>query len=216
MNSKLKAGVEIVLIVGVFIFISYLAQANTEFFEELIRNNLVGMVFYFFFVVLAIVIAPLGAFPFHPIAANVWGVLPAFLLIWSGVCFGAFIAFVLSRRYGVKLIRKFISIERIHEIEKKIPKENVVLSVVISRLILPVEVGSYFFGLFSRIKLFPYMVATIVGTAPMAFLSSYVGTLPVLFQIDAVLIFFIVVLFWGIRRLRGELSNSKEKVTSFF
>lgn len=202
MDSKLKAGVEIALVVGVFIFISYLAQENTEFFETFISNDIVGMVFYFWFVVSAIVIAPLGAFPFHPIAANVWGWLPAFLLIWSAVCFGAFIAFILSRKYGVKLIRRLVSLEKIYEIEKKIPEENVVLSVVISRLILPVEIGSYFFGLFSRIKLFPYMIATIVGTAPMAFLSSYFGTLPIIFQIDAVLIFFIVVILGAIVKLR--------------
>jgi len=191
---KIKAGLQIGFVVGAFIFISYLAQSNTEFFEELIKNDAVGMIVYFFLVVIAIVIAPFEIFLFHPVVANVWGWIIAGFLIWGGVCVGSLIAFVLSRKYGVKLVRKFISLEKIHKIESKIPERNLFLSVLILRMILPAEIVSYFFGLFSKIKLLPYMIATIIGTMPLAFLVSYVGTIPMILQIDVVLIFLIIVM----------------------
>jgi len=50
---------------------------------------------------------------------------------------------------------------------------------------VPVDVLSYVLGLFSRMKSAPYFFATLIGVAPFAFVFAYAGTLPFLYQMEA-------------------------------
>ena len=49
------------------------------------------------------------------------------------------------------------------------------MSVVLLRMVLPVDVLSYALGFFSDISLWRYTTATIIGIAPFAFIFAYAG-----------------------------------------
>ena len=46
------------------------------------------------------------------------------IINWVGWSIGSIIVFCISRKYGVPLIKRFISLKKLNKLESKIPKEN--------------------------------------------------------------------------------------------
>ena len=195
MNSKIKAILELFVILLIFVFISYLVQSNLYFFQNLIgKNILTGIIIYFFIVILAIVVAPIASTPLIPVISNLWGWQLAVVVSVISWTIGSVIVFILCRKYGVKIVRRLVSLKEIHKFEKKIPEENLFLSTVFLRMIIPVDILSYALGLFSKIKFWPYTIATFIGIIPFTILLSYLGTIPFIYQIIILLITLIIIL----------------------
>ena len=194
MDNKLKSFIEIIIVIILFVFFSWLVQSNLGFFKNLLEGNFSGMLIYVFVVIVSIVIAPISTIPLLPIASNLWGVFAAATLSIFGWTIGAFIVFIISRKYGVPLVRKFVSLKNIYRIENKIPKENVFWTVVFLRMVIPVDILSYTLGLFSKIDLKTYMLATFIGIIPLAFVFAYVGKMPFIYQVIVFLITGIIIL----------------------
>ncbi len=183
MKEKVKAFLGALFIIFLFILVSQLVKRNHEFVYGIIGDGFSGILIYLLIIVVAIVIAPISMMPFVPIASNMWGWYYAALIHIVGWSLGSFIVFFLSRKYGVPLIKKFVSLEKINEIEKKIPKGEVFLGIVVLRMITPVDVLSYALSLFTKIGFRTYALATIIGIIPFAFAFSYLGTVPIYYQI---------------------------------
>ena len=124
MNKKLKGLIEILIIIFVFVLFSYLIQKNIGFFEGFIGNNILGMIIYTIIEITSIVIAPITTLPIIALASNLWGWFLAGVISAFAWSVGSLIAFFIGRKYGVDLIKKFVSLEKIHEIENKIPKNH--------------------------------------------------------------------------------------------
>ena len=193
-KNKIKSLVGVFLIIFFFIIASYIAQNYVKELQEYIGAGFVGMILYIDILVIATVIAPLNAVPLLPVASVLWGWFFAGLLSIAGWTLGALIAFSLARRYGAPLVRKFSSLEQIEKYEKLIPKENIFLSIVFLRIAVPVDILSYLLGLFSHIPLSTYLIATLIGISPFAFIFAYVGTLPLYYQIIAFVTAIIIIL----------------------
>jgi uncharacterized membrane protein YdjX (TVP38/TMEM64 family) len=58
-------------------------------------------------------------------------------------------------------------------------------SIVLVRLVLPMDVISYVLGLFTDIEWPKYVAATAIGLTPSAFLLAYLGKLPNAYEIIA-------------------------------
>jgi len=194
MNKKREAVLGILVIAVLFILASYLVQTNMEFFEELIGDSIWGMLIYVLLAISAIVIAPIATLPLMPVASNLWGIPTTVFLAVTGWSIGSFIAFVLARKYGVDIVKRFISLENINKIERKIPEKHVFFSVVFLRMVIPPDILSYALGLFSKIKLRTYTIATVIGLIPFAFVFAYLGTVPFYYQITALLVAILVLL----------------------
>ena len=167
-----------------------------------------GMTVYVLITVAAIVIAPISTLPLLPIASNLWGWVTAAILSIIGWTIGSLIAFALARKYGVSLISKFISIEKINKFERMVPKENFFWSVVFLRMAIPVDILSYALGLFSKIKTKSYFFVTLIGVTPFAFVFAYAGKMPFVYQILALLLAWVIILFGlMIRRIRLGSQN---------
>ncbi len=139
-------------------------------------------------------VAPVSALPLLPIASNVFGWVVAGWLSVVGWLIGSAIAFILSRRYGRPLVEKVVSLDKIGKIEKMIPEENLFWSIVFLRMSVPVDILSYVLGLFSHVKFRTYMLASLIGIIPFAFVFSYLGTLGIYYQLLALLIALIIIL----------------------
>jgi len=206
----IKTIIEISLILIIFILFSYIIQTNLEEIQKLIKNNILGMIIYVLITILAIVIAPISTLPLLPIASNLWGANISAVLSIIGWTIGALIAFIIARKYGVSIIQKFISLEKIYKLEKLIPQRNVFWSVVFLRMIIPVDILSYALGLFSKIKTRDYFIATLIGVTPFAFVFSYLGVMPLKYQIPAIIIT-IIIIFSGIITSKKYILTTQER-----
>lgn len=66
-----------------------------------------------------------------------------------------------------------------------LPKRYLFIAVVFLRIALPVDLLSYALGLFGVMRFWPYIIATIIGVTPFAFIFSYIADFDVLFQLGA-------------------------------
>jgi uncharacterized membrane protein YdjX (TVP38/TMEM64 family) len=190
-NKKLKSIGVILLIIGLFILLSYIAQKNIAFFKNYIKDDILSMVFYVLILILSTIFAPIDLAFLMPIASAVWGWFIAGILSLIGWTIGSALVFVLSRRYGVPLIERFTSLEKLHEYEKLMPTQHIFAQIVLLRLVIPLDIVSYTIGLLTEVKFIPFIIATFIGFLPCALILAYLGTLPAFLQIIG---FFILVL----------------------
>lgn len=183
-KSLLKSLLPILILVIFFIACSYFAQNYEVYYLETIKSEgLLGILIYIIVCILSTVVAPLSNLPLIPLASGIWGPnITAFASI-IGWMIGAIIAFYLSRKYGRNLVEKIVSKEKLNNLEKKIPDRNIFMTILILRMIVPVDILSYILGLFKNISWKIYLPATIIGIFPFAFIFSYLGTLPIKYQI---------------------------------
>ncbi|MCK4552928.1 VTT domain-containing protein [Candidatus Pacearchaeota archaeon] len=209
MNKKIKGLIEIIIVIVLFIWASYVVQTNLDYFENLVVNDFAGIIVFIFIEIISIVIAPVTTLPLIAVASNLWGWFFTGLINIFSWTIGAWIAFILGRKYGYKIIKRFISLEKIHNLEKKIPQEHLFWSVVLFRIILPVDVLSYALGIFTKIKLKNYLLATIIGITPFAFVIAYLGKVPFYYQIVFFEIAFIIFAVWWVIKswLSKKISN---------
>lgn len=197
--KKRGAIIKFIVVALLFILASYLAQRYMGLLMDMAGAGISGIVIYILLLVVAIVLAPVTTLPLLPFAATTWGWFWAAIYSIIGWTLGGIIAFWLARHYGQPLIKKIASWETIKGLEERIPRGNLFWSVVFLRMVIPVDVLSYALGLFSTMKLVKYGLATLIGVAPFAFALSYVGTMPLPYQLGA--LFLAGLLLWlGWRR----------------
>jgi uncharacterized membrane protein YdjX (TVP38/TMEM64 family) len=201
MDKRIKRIIEVLVAVIVFLLFSYIIQYNLEYLEKLITNNLVGMLIYLSLEILSIVIAPVTTLPLIIIATNLWGWFLTGILNILGWFLGSWIAFLIARKYGIKIVKRFISIEKIHRIENKIPKERLFWSVVLLRMVVPADILSYAIGIFTRMSKKSYLLATLIGITPFAFIWAYFGGIKIKYQIILFLAIGILILIGWITKL---------------
>lgn len=212
-NTKLHIAVTLGIVIGIFVLISYLVQKNIVFFDNLITSHYALGIFIFIFAeVLAIVVAPITSLPLIPIASNTYGpLLTAFFYILGGIV-GSFIAFWIGKTYGKNLVKKLVSIERAEEVSAAIPKKNLFVSLVLLRIVVPADILSYALGIFTEVGYGMFLLTLVVGTIPGAFYFSYLGALPLGYQIlgwVGGLVFLVTVLYFMFRK--KEFSEKKRE-----
>jgi len=167
----------ILVLAALFVAVSYFTNANQEWLKSVIyHHEEAGVFLYITLAILATVVAPFSALPFLPLVSLLYGWFWAGVFSIVGWTIGAYIAFILARRYGKALVVKFVSMATVERLEARIPKEHLFWSVVFLRIVLPVDVLSYALGLFSRISEKNYVIATALGITPFAFAWAYAGS----------------------------------------
>ncbi|KKP54315.1 MAG: hypothetical protein UR46_C0025G0005 [Parcubacteria group bacterium GW2011_GWA1_33_6] len=208
MNDRTKSIIGILIIVAFFIFSSYIVQNNFINTSYFVDNSLAGMLTYVLILVIATVIAPVNAMPLLSIASNLWGWVFAAILSIIGWTLGAVVAFLLARKYGMPLVKKFAPLAKVKQIADRIPKHHIFWSIVFLRMAIPVDILSYILGLFSRIKFRTYFFATLIGISPFAFVFAFLGSLPFYYQI---IVLFFALLFILIGLLIALRFKKKKK-----
>jgi uncharacterized membrane protein YdjX (TVP38/TMEM64 family) len=192
-SEKTKAFFGILIIVLLFILSSYFVRENIEVIKSFIGNDFIVILIYILISIIAIVIAPISMMPLVPIASNLWGWFYSGIIHIIGWTLGSIIVFFISRRYGVPLIKKFVSLEKINKFESKIPKENLFIDIVLLRMIIPIDILSYALGLFSKVDFKTYVLATLIGIIPFTFAFSYLGTIPLSYQIPGFILVVLII-----------------------
>ncbi len=192
----------VLVLVVFFVLATYIAQIHNDYFVSLIgTKNTLGFLSYIGLMILATVVAPLSTLPMMPIAVSIWGSFTTALLSVVGWSLGALIAFYLSKTYGRPFALKFISEEYINRIDKKIPEShNQLISIILLRMVVPVDILSYTLGLFPRISWKNYTIGSILGVIPFSFVFAYIGGLSVKAQVLGLFIILPILMFVWTRR----------------
>jgi uncharacterized membrane protein YdjX (TVP38/TMEM64 family) len=179
-----------------FLLAGYFSQTYLSTLVAILEGRTAtGMLVYVVGATITTVIAPLSFFPVLPVAVSLWGSFVAAVLSIIAWSLGAAIAFLLARRYGRPLVVHFVGERKMKIFVELIPEKQLFIAVVLLRIVLPVDLFSYALGLLGVMRFWPYMVATVIGIAPFAFIFSYLASLSVAYQVWALVIgiIFIVV-----------------------
>lgn len=193
-NENLKNSVALLLLGVIFLITSYLVKENLDFLKLLMSGypSALGMFIYIFLGFLATVAAPLTAMPLIPLASNLWGWQVAAMLNIIGWGAGSFAAFYIANRFGRPLVKKFISLEKVDKLEKRMPKDNIFWTIVFLRIIIPVDILSYALGIFTKTNYKIYISATVLGITPFSIFFSYAGTMNLKTQMAIFIVIFII------------------------
>ena len=124
---------------------------------------------------IATVIAPITLLPLIPLIAPILGPFTTGLACWAGWTLGSVIAFWIARHGGRPLLHKFVRMERLNALERRIPKQSHFLLIFALRLIIPVDILSYALGLFSSVRMSTYALASALGILWFSFALAYFG-----------------------------------------
>jgi|GEM_PF-310296 len=199
-----------IFLLGVFFLVaSYFVQANIENLEFWVGGfQFLGFFIYSFFGFLTTIIAPVSSVPLIPIALHLWGWEIASILNLVSWTLGSYVAFLIASKFGRPIIKRFVSLSKIERLERMIPKEHVFWTIVLLRIIVPVDILSYALGLFSKVKMRDYIMATIVGITPFTIIFSYVGEIELKYQMFVFVGFFIAMFLWFF--LRGIIDAARK------
>ncbi|MEK9159248.1 MAG: VTT domain-containing protein [Patescibacteria group bacterium] len=188
-RSLLKAAIPLFILALLFLASAYFAQTYDHYFVSLVSNRgLLGLLIYIFIAAFTTVLAPLSSVPLMPLASSIWGPFATAVASIIGWMIGALISFFISRKYGRAFVERFFSREKLSELEKRIPEENLFWSIVLLRMAVPVDLLSYVLGLFKNISWKIYFWATLIGIIPFAFVLAYLARLPWEFQLLGILL----------------------------
>ena len=183
----LRTALGLAAFAGVFMAVSAGAQKYEDALAGLVHAG--GGVGVLAFIVLSaaftVFIVPLDAPVLIPLAVAAWGPLAAALMTVVGWTLGSAIAFFLARRYGELFVSALVGAKRIAEGRERTPHEHVFWWALLIQALLPMDVVSYAFGLFTSIRMRWYVLATALGNFVPAFFFAYTGTLPVWYQAGA-------------------------------
>jgi uncharacterized membrane protein YdjX (TVP38/TMEM64 family) len=176
--SRKREYVTLAIIAAGLVCAVWLARSHAESLKQFIDHHpRSGVAVYLVLNILDAVIAPGATLPLIPIAARAWGHVPAALVTTIGWTTGSLVAFYIARRWGAPMVKKLTSMERVKRVRPYIPK-NPFWSVVLLRLVTPMDVISYVLGLFTSMGWTSYALATALGLTPSAFILAYIGKTP--------------------------------------
>jgi len=196
-KDRIKASFVLILILAMFFLMSYIVQSNLINLKFFYENKLLSVFIYILILILEVVILPLNSYPLVPIASNLFGWIPAATYSLIGWTIGSFIAFFIAQKYGKPILTKIVSLKDVEKFEKRIPQKHMFLSVVLLRIFLPTDIVSYALGFFTKMKKTTYITATLIGYIPMAFAVSYLGVIPLRYQIIGFVIGGLILLIGG-------------------
>jgi uncharacterized membrane protein YdjX (TVP38/TMEM64 family) len=187
-RKELRSKETVLLSIFIVLFIG--ATVLCKVYADPIRytigyRGILGIAAYQLLIIIAEILVPAGSLPLLPIAVLLWGKYWSAVLTVTGWIICSMIAFGMGRRYGRILVSRFIDADEMNRIGRTIPHEHLFFTTVLFRLVFPVGIVSYALGIFSPMGWLPYLAATALGSAPFAFLSALILTLPLWYRIFA-------------------------------
>jgi len=173
----------------VFVAVSILASTYQAVLTSFVHTGgVAGIVAYVALTAVFVsLMIPLDISVLMPIAVHVWGPVATALLSVVGWTSGSSFAFIIARRFGDTLAPRIVGASRLARAERMAPRTHLFWWVLFLQAFITVDFISYVFGLFTKIGMSSYVLATGLGNFVPGFLFAYLGTLPLWYEI-AVLI----------------------------
>jgi len=170
-------GMGVILLLIIASVVTFFWDVPSEYIIRIAEKNIIlASLFFMLLMFVATVVAPVTATPAIPIATTILPPMLVGALSVIGWGLGAMLAFIIARRYGKPILSRFVSLDEVERYEKKIPERLEFFTLILLRMVIPVDVLSYAVGLVSSIRFLPYSVATFIGITPFSFIFAYGGS----------------------------------------
>jgi uncharacterized membrane protein YdjX (TVP38/TMEM64 family) len=139
-------------------------------------KGIYGVFIYILFQIVQIVIAVIPGEPIQIAGGYIYGTVLGFIYAEIGIMIGSFIAFFISRKFGIPIIRMLVSEKKLMEYKEKLESKKGIAITFILCLIpgIPKDVIVYASGLTPiRFKLF--FIIYFAARMPAMFMASYMG-----------------------------------------
>lgn len=169
------------IVVSIFVELPYAFLVSYAQTHHLLGAFLFGVL-----MLVATVLAPLAVLPLVPLMAPILGPFVTGFSAYVGWVLGAIIAFWLARRFGQSFIFRLVPERDIQKMSTYTNGHFGFWTIVMLRLVIPVDALSYALGLFTPVTYRVYIGATMLGTLWFSFAFAYMGN--VLIEGDYVLL----------------------------
>ena len=184
------------LLVGfcMFLAISALVQMNVDALQAFLgaASERYGMAAYVLIATTCVMIPFASILPFIPLAVTLWGWQATAILTLLSWTIGAQIVFEVARRLGKPLVLRLVSPQRLAEVERLVDGRSLPRAIAL-RVLVHGDLVSYAFGVFTDIGRLEFLLVSIVGLAPAAFLYAYFGSMPLTWQITIAVLAIVVI-----------------------
>jgi uncharacterized membrane protein YdjX (TVP38/TMEM64 family) len=162
----------IALLFVIIFFNPYKLNSALEFTSE---HLIIGAVFLIFLRTLSNVLPVIPGGMIALATIPILGWFAAFACNMTGIMLGKSIAFFLARIYREPLVKRFASLNKIHQLEKQLPGKRQFIALVAFKLftVPVVDISSYVVGL-TKISYAKFAIATFLAALPTA-ISFYFG-----------------------------------------
>jgi len=183
-NRKLLAGISaavVILLMGLATWFlwRWLAGFSREGLRDYIRSfGKAGWLVFLTLQILQVFIALIPGELLESVAGFAFGPLVGTLLCYAGVAAGSVLIFLLTRKFGVRLVEVFITREKLQQLRflKKEKNRNILLFLLFFIPGTPKDLLTYFVGL-TEIRLSTFLVISLVARFPSIVSSTFGGHL---------------------------------------
>ena len=129
-------------------------------------------------IILQVIIAVIPAGPFQFIAGIIYGPFVGSIICLMAFIIGSVLVYCLTKKYGYKIINKFVKTSDIEKFRSIINKKESKLIFILLFIIpgSPKDILSYIAGL-TDISLWQFVLINVLGRIPSTFLTAYSGDL---------------------------------------
>ncbi len=198
-----------VLFIGVFLLIStHYTYLYKDVINSLIKDYYtIGVFVYVFAMFFLVLFIPISTIPIVPVATGVFGTLEGALLTAIAWIVGGITAFHFSKKHKNTVIRFSPVLGKLASVLDNNVVHISFLRLAVLKMVLPVGVGSYIFGLSKSLRIKRFVYVSIVEAFVVLFMIATATTLPPFYQQIAILVF-ILFLFRGVLYLRSLLKKA--------
>lgn len=183
-RRKLLAGISIAVVVVLILLLTWflwkwLASFSQEGLRDYIRSfGAAGWLVFLLLQILQVFIALIPGELLESVAGFAFGPIGGTLLCYAGVAIASSLVFVLTRKFGVRLVEVFISREKINQLRflNTEKKRDVLIFLAFFIPGTPKDLLTYFVGL-TEIKLGTFLAISLVARIPSVVTSTFGGHL---------------------------------------
>lgn len=189
------AGIVALIMIVLFLISSYLTKTYTVELKNFIgQYYYLGIFIYLFLGVIDAMGIPVSNVPLLPVVSTAYGFFMGVLLTSVSWFVGSVVAFRVARKYGVKIVKRFISLNKLESFQKYLPESNFFFSIIFFRILMPHDFVNYGYGIFTKVKETPFLMYSAIGIVLSVFIYSTLDKLSLLYQV--IIIFVAIVLFY--------------------
>lgn len=166
-------GAVVLLFFAVLMYFSLKIIGSEDMQERITNAGTFGLLLFMLLKASTIIIAPLGGRPLYVVAPSLWGFWPSFIYIFIADTFAYAVIFLLSRRYGRKVIRYFVTDRDMHKVDEVLETFGTLKYFVVARFIAS-EFAGYAAGL-TKIPFYQYMAVVIPANIVAIGFALFVG-----------------------------------------
>ena len=183
-KRKLLAGISAAVVVILLLLVTlilwrWLASFSQEGLRDYIRSfGAAGWLVFLILQILQVFIALIPGELLESAAGFVFGPIVGTLLCYAGIVIASSLVFVLTRKFGIKLVEVFVSRERINQLRFLNTEKKRDLLIFLAFFIpgTPKDLLTYFVGL-TEIKFRTFLVISLVARIPSVVTSTFGGHL---------------------------------------